>query len=73
MNLTALVKLGVVTGIVMNVLDFVVQGVLLADMYAAAPAFRNTNDVIPYLILGDFARVATRLAGSFVDATLLPL
>jgi len=54
MNLTALVKLGVVTGIVLNVLDFVVQGVLLADMYAATPAFRNTNDIIPYLILGDF-------------------
>ena len=54
MNLTALVKLGVVTGVVMNVLDFIVQGNLLAGMYAATPAFRNTNDVIPYLILGDF-------------------
>jgi hypothetical protein len=54
MNLTALVKLGVVTGVVMNVLDFIVQGNLLAGMYAAAPAFRNTNDVIPYLVLGDF-------------------
>ena len=54
MNLTALVKLGVVTGVVMNVLDFIVQGNLLAGMYAAAPAFRNTTDVIPYLILGDF-------------------
>ena len=54
MNLTALVKLGVATGVVMNVLDVIVQGYLLAGMYAAAPAFRNTNDVIPYLILGDF-------------------
>ena len=54
MNLTALVKLGVATGVVMNLLDFIVQGNLLAGMYTAAPAFRNTNDVIPYLILGDF-------------------
>jgi hypothetical protein len=54
MNLTALVKLGVVTGIVLNVLDFIVQGNLLAGMYAAAPAFRNVNDVIPSLIAGDF-------------------
>ena len=54
MDVKALLKLGVVTGIVMNVIDFVVQGNLMAGMYAASPAFRDTNDVIPYLVLGDF-------------------
>lgn len=54
MNLSALVKLGVVTGVVLNVLDFIVQGNLLAGMYAANPVFRNTQDLVPYLIAGDF-------------------
>jgi hypothetical protein len=54
MNMSALLKLGVVTGVVLNILDFIVQGNLLAGMYAANPAFRNTDDVIPYLVAGDF-------------------
>jgi hypothetical protein len=48
-----LVKLGVVMGIVLNVIDFIVQGNLMAGLYAASPAFRNTADVIPFLVLGD--------------------
>jgi hypothetical protein len=54
MNWSALLKLGVVTGVVLNVLDFIVQGNLLAGMYAASPAFRTTTDIIPYLVAGDF-------------------
>ena len=54
MNLGAWLKLGVVTGVVLNILDFLVQGNLLAGMYAASPAFRNTEETIPYLIAGDF-------------------
>ncbi len=55
MNLSALLKLGMVTGVVLNILDFIVQGNLLAGMYAANPAFRNTADLVPYLVAGDFA------------------
>ena len=54
MNLTALLKLGVATGVVLNILDFIVQGNLLAGMYAASPVFRTTDDMVPYLVAGDF-------------------
>ena len=54
MDIKSLAKLGVVVGIVMNVLDFVVQGNLMAGVFAGSPAFRNTGEVIPYLVLGDF-------------------
>ena len=52
MDIKALVKIGIVAGIVMNVCDFVVQGNLLAGMNSA-PVFRKIGDVLPYLILGD--------------------
>ena len=54
MKLTALLKIGIVVGLVMNVLDFIVQGNLLAGMFAAVPAFRQTTEMLPYLIVGDF-------------------
>lgn len=53
MDLKALVKLGVVAGVVLNVLDITVQGGLLAHYYVG-PAFRDTADLIPQLIATDF-------------------
>ena len=66
-----LVIIGLAVGVVVNVLDFIVQGNLLADMYAAYPVFRNTANIVPLLILGDFvsafvfALTYLTLAGSY--------
>jgi hypothetical protein len=54
MDLKSLVKLGIVIGITMNILDIIVQGMLMARLYAA-PVFRNPADEIVNLILTDFA------------------
>ena len=54
MDLKKIAVIGLAVGVVVNVLDAVVQGSLLAGSYAAVPAFRNTADVLPFLILGDF-------------------
>lgn len=69
MNLRKLVTIGVVVGIVANVLDFVVHGNLLASYYTLAP-FRQ--DVGPtWMVIGDFvtafvfAWVYLKVAGSF--------
>lgn len=53
MNSKALLKLGIVIGILMNAFDLVVQGVLLAGLYTA-PVFRKPEDEIVYLLLTDF-------------------
>ena len=53
MNSKALLKLGIVIGILMNAFDIIVQGVLLAGLYTA-PVFRNPEDELVYLVLTDF-------------------
>jgi hypothetical protein len=53
MNLRKWITIGVVLGVVANVLDFVVQGNLLAGYYTQPP-FRQENN-IPWLVAGDFA------------------
>lgn len=53
MNLKTFIKLALVAGVVLNALDFVVQGVLLSQYYVG-PAFRNVDDVLPQLIALDF-------------------
>jgi hypothetical protein len=52
-NSKALLKLGIVIGILMNAFDIIVQGVLLAGLYTA-PVFRKPEDEIVYLVLTDF-------------------
>jgi hypothetical protein len=52
-NLKTFIKLALVAGVVLNVLDFLVQGVLLSQYYVG-PAFRDANDVLPQLIALDF-------------------
>ena len=54
MNFQTLLKMGVVTGILMNAFDIIVQGLLLAGFYTA-PVFRKPEDEIVYLVLTDFA------------------
>ena len=54
MNFQTLLKLGIATGILMNVFDIGVQGLLLAGFYTA-PVFRKPEDEIVYLVLTDFA------------------
>ena len=53
MKFTTLIKLGLVAGVVLNALDFLVQGVLLSGYYVG-PSFRNVDDVLPQLIALDF-------------------
>ena len=53
MNSNALLKLGIVIGILMNAFDIIVQGVLLAGLYTA-PVFRKPEDELVYLVLTDF-------------------
>jgi hypothetical protein len=52
-NFKALLKLGIVIGILMNAFDIIVQGVLLAGLYTA-PVFRKPEDELVYLLLTDF-------------------
>jgi len=47
------IKLTFVAGLVLNVLDFLVQGLLLSGYYVG-PSFRDVNDVLPQLIALDF-------------------
>jgi len=69
MDFKKCLTIGVVVGIVVNVLDFVVQGNLLASYYAQPP-FRQDNTVA-WMVLGDFvaafvfAWVYLKVAGSF--------
>lgn len=54
MNFKLFLKLGIVTGILMNAFDVIVQGILMASLYTA-PVFRKPDDVIINLVLTDFA------------------
>jgi hypothetical protein len=69
MDFKKCLTIGVVIGIVANVLDFVVQGNLLASYYSQPP-FRQDN-VIAWMVVGDFmaawvfAWVYLKVAGSF--------
>jgi hypothetical protein len=53
MNLQKCVTIGLVLGVVANVLDFIVQGYMLAGMYASIPIFAP-NPPIAWLVVGDF-------------------
>jgi hypothetical protein len=53
MNVKKLLLAAVVVGVVMNVVDFVVQGQLLAGFYAQLPLLK-TEPPIPWLVIGDF-------------------
>ena len=53
MDFKALLKIGIVAGVLMNALDLLVQGTLMAGLYTA-PVFRNPEEEIVYLVLTDF-------------------
>ncbi|HEY7925173.1 MAG: hypothetical protein ACHP85_15690 [Burkholderiales bacterium] len=73
MNVKKLLLATVVVGVVMNVVDFVVQGQLLAGYYANL-ALMKKEPPIPLLVLGDFVAVLVfvwvfdRVRGSFAGA-----
>jgi hypothetical protein len=52
MNVKKCLTIGLVLGVVANVIDFIVQGNLLAGFYSGAPFRQDTN--IAWMILGDF-------------------
>ena len=54
MDFKTLLKLGIVTGVLMNIFDVIVQGTLMGGLYSA-PVFRNPEEEIIYLVLADFA------------------
>ncbi len=56
MDVKKLLTIGVAVGVVVNVIDFIVQGNLMAGWYASNPVFRNveTEGLIPWLVAGDF-------------------
>jgi len=53
MNVKKLLLTAVVVGVVMNIVDFVVQGQLLAGYYANFSLFKK-EPPIPMLVVGDF-------------------
>jgi|SRR3990172_2681538 len=53
MNVKKLLLATVVVGVVMNIVDFLVQGQLLAGLYATLPLFKR-EPPIPWLVFGDF-------------------
>ena len=53
MDLKALLKIGIVGGVLMNAFDVLVQGTLMAGLYTA-PVFRNPEEEIVSLVLTDF-------------------
>ena len=53
MNVKKLLLATVVVGVVMNIVDFLVQGQLLAGLYANLPLFKR-EPPIPWLVFGDF-------------------
>jgi hypothetical protein len=69
MNVKKFLMIGLVIGVVANVLDFIVQGNLLAGYYMQPP-FRQDSQ-IAYLVIGDFVAsfvftwVYLKVAGSF--------
>src|SRR5437868_2526760 len=54
MDFKVFVKLGIVTGVLMNAFDVIVQGMVMGGMYTA-PVFRKPEEEIVYLVLADFA------------------
>ncbi len=63
-----------VTGVAVNVFDYVLHGVLLRDTYASNPAFREMNNPM-WFIIGDFVAVLVmawfydRVYSSFAGGT----
>jgi hypothetical protein len=53
MNVKKLLLATVVVGVVMNIVDFLVQGQLLAGLYANLPLFKR-EPPIPWLVFGNF-------------------
>ncbi len=53
MNVKKVLLAGLAVGVVMNVVDFVGQGQLLAGYYANMPVFQKEAP-IPWLVVGDF-------------------
>jgi hypothetical protein len=53
MNVKKLLLAGLVVGVVMNIVDFVVQGQLLAGYYSNLALFKKEAP-IPMLVFGDF-------------------
>lgn len=53
MDLKKWLTIGLTLGLLANVIDFIVQGNLMAGMYAAHPVFSQENN-IPWLVFGDF-------------------
>jgi hypothetical protein len=56
MNVKKLLLTTLVVGVVMNIVDFVVQGQLLAGYYANLTLFKK-EPPIPWLVIGDFVAV----------------
>jgi len=52
MKVTKCLTIGLVLGVVANVMDFIVQGNLLAGYYTQAP-FRQDSNMV-YMVVGDF-------------------
>jgi hypothetical protein len=52
MDVKKCLTIGLVLGVVANVIDFVVQGMLLAGYYAGPP-FSQENNIV-WLVVGDF-------------------
>ena len=61
MNVKKLLLAAVAVGVVVNVLDFVVQGQLLAGYYANIPLFKR-EPPIHWLVLGDFVAALVLVA-----------
>jgi hypothetical protein len=53
MKVQKLLLTALAVGVVVNIVDFVVQGQLLASYYASLPLFRREAS-IPLLVIGDF-------------------
>jgi hypothetical protein len=73
MHLRKLILAVLAAGVVINLLDFFVHGMLFENMYySQVPIFRRDNTV-PFLVLGDFMKglvfvwVYDRVRGSFAE------
>jgi hypothetical protein len=70
MNVQRFVLASLVVGVVMNVIDYVFHGLIMASTYASLPLFRQDSQ-IAWLVFGDFVFafvfvwVFARVRGSF--------
>ena len=70
MNVQRFVLASLVVGVVMNIVDFVFHGLIMASTYASLPLFRQDSQ-IGWLVFGDFVFafvfvwVFARVQGSF--------